>query len=44
MVRETPEIYHRIVRPYIDAFPPARTQWSVPPVLPSSVVTPPPQI
>jgi m7GpppX diphosphatase len=29
MVRETQEIYQRIVRPYIDSFPKSRTQWSV---------------
>ncbi|RDB14766.1 m7GpppX diphosphatase [Hypsizygus marmoreus] len=27
MVRETPELYERIVKPYISAFPSARTQW-----------------
>ena len=27
MVRETPELYQRVVKPYIDAFPPSRTQW-----------------
>ncbi|TFY78044.1 hypothetical protein EWM64_g5967 [Hericium alpestre] len=27
LVHETPEIYARIVKPYIDAFPPSRTQW-----------------
>ncbi|KAK0457776.1 scavenger mRNA decapping enzyme [Desarmillaria tabescens] len=27
LVRETPELYTSIVRPYIDAFPPARTRW-----------------
>ncbi|EMD31964.1 hypothetical protein CERSUDRAFT_69043 [Gelatoporia subvermispora B] len=27
IVRETPALYARIVRPYIDAFPAARTQW-----------------
>lgn len=27
LVRETPELYERIIRPYIDAFPPARTEW-----------------
>ncbi|PCH41810.1 scavenger mRNA decapping enzyme [Wolfiporia cocos MD-104 SS10] len=29
MVRETPALYERIVKPYIAAFPPARTQWVV---------------
>ena len=28
MVRETPELYESIVKPYIQAFPPSRTQWS----------------
>ncbi|KAF5348544.1 hypothetical protein D9756_009582 [Leucocoprinus leucothites] len=28
IVRETPELYERIVKPYIDAFPPSRTQWA----------------
>ncbi|GLB38749.1 putative scavenger mRNA decapping enzyme (DcpS) N-terminal [Lyophyllum shimeji] len=27
MVRETPELYERIVKPYIAAFPPSRTEW-----------------
>ncbi|KAF9465355.1 scavenger mRNA decapping enzyme [Collybia nuda] len=27
MVRETPELYERIVKPYISAFPSERTQW-----------------
>ncbi|KAJ8593742.1 scavenger mRNA decapping enzyme [Rhizopogon salebrosus TDB-379] len=27
MVRETPALYHSIIRPYILAFDPARTQW-----------------
>ncbi|KAI0251928.1 scavenger mRNA decapping enzyme [Lactifluus subvellereus] len=27
IVRETPAMYERIVRPYIDAFPASRTQW-----------------
>jgi len=27
LIRETPELYHRIVKPYIDAFPPSRTEW-----------------
>ncbi|KAH9036546.1 scavenger mRNA decapping enzyme [Lactarius hengduanensis] len=27
IVRETPALYERIVRPYIDAFPASRTQW-----------------
>ncbi|GJE86757.1 scavenger mRNA decapping enzyme [Phanerochaete sordida] len=27
MVRETPELYRRIVKPYVEAFPPSRTQW-----------------
>ncbi|KAH0826910.1 HIT-like domain-containing protein [Lanmaoa asiatica] len=27
MVTETPELYHEIVKPYIDAFPASRTQW-----------------
>ncbi|KAI0684504.1 scavenger mRNA decapping enzyme [Cytidiella melzeri] len=27
MVQETPEIYATVVKPYIDAFPPSRTQW-----------------
>lgn len=27
MVHETPELYQSVVKPYIDAFPPARTQW-----------------
>ncbi|KAI0341516.1 scavenger mRNA decapping enzyme [Trametopsis cervina] len=27
MVHETPEIYQAVVKPYIDAFPPSRTQW-----------------
>ncbi|KAG5638862.1 hypothetical protein H0H81_009415 [Sphagnurus paluster] len=27
MVRETPKLYETIVKPYIAAFPPARTQW-----------------
>jgi m7GpppX diphosphatase len=30
-VRETPALYERVVRPYIDAFPSERTQWSVHP-------------
>jgi hypothetical protein len=29
IVRETPALYERIVKPYIDAFPASRTQWSV---------------
>lgn len=29
MIRETPELYERIVKPYIQAFPPSRTQWLV---------------
>ena len=29
IVRETPALYERIVRPYIDAFPATRTQWFV---------------
>ena len=29
MVRETPELYERIVKPYIMTFPAARTQWCV---------------
>lgn len=27
MVRETPEIYERVVEPYIASFPPSRTKW-----------------
>ncbi|KAJ2913375.1 hypothetical protein MD484_g7044, partial [Candolleomyces efflorescens] len=27
MVRETPELYRDVVKPYITAFPPSRTQW-----------------
>ncbi|KII96203.1 hypothetical protein PLICRDRAFT_49092 [Plicaturopsis crispa FD-325 SS-3] len=27
MVRETPRLYEQIVKPYIDSFPPSRTQW-----------------
>ncbi|KAF6747857.1 mRNA decapping enzyme [Ephemerocybe angulata] len=27
MVRETPDLYKNVVRPYISAFPPSRTQW-----------------
>ncbi|KAG9120675.1 hypothetical protein FRC07_003754 [Ceratobasidium sp. 392] len=27
MVRESPELYAEIVKPYIDAFPPSRLQW-----------------
>ncbi|KAF9451823.1 scavenger mRNA decapping enzyme, partial [Macrolepiota fuliginosa MF-IS2] len=27
IVRETPELYERIVKPYIDAFPASRTKW-----------------
>ncbi|KAI0764831.1 scavenger mRNA decapping enzyme [Fomes fomentarius] len=27
IVHETPELYERIVKPYITAFPPSRTQW-----------------
>ncbi|CAD6564522.1 MAG: hypothetical protein TREMPRED_005400 [Tremellales sp. Tagirdzhanova-0007] len=27
MVRETPEIYEAVVRPYIDSFPPERLEW-----------------
>ncbi|KAJ3571522.1 hypothetical protein NP233_g3702 [Leucocoprinus birnbaumii] len=27
IVRETPELYESVVKPYIDAFPPSRTQW-----------------
>lgn len=29
MVHETPELYERIVKPYIAGFPKPRTQWSV---------------
>ena len=29
MVHETPALYERVVRPYITAFPPSRTQWYV---------------
>jgi m7GpppX diphosphatase len=29
IVRETPALYQRIIKPYIDAFPPSRTQWFV---------------
>ena len=34
---ETPAMYERIVRPYIDAFPASRTQWSVHPAQHSCV-------
>lgn len=27
IVRETPELYEKLVKPYIHAFPPSRTQW-----------------
>lgn len=27
MVRETPELYNQVVKPYIAAFPPSRIQW-----------------
>ncbi|KAI5124318.1 hypothetical protein M0805_008925 [Coniferiporia weirii] len=27
MVKETPKLYERIVKPFIQAFPPSRTQW-----------------
>ncbi|TDL27247.1 HIT-like protein [Rickenella mellea] len=27
MIRETPELFHKIVKPYIDKIPPSRTQW-----------------
>ncbi|KAF9517839.1 hypothetical protein BS47DRAFT_1339061 [Hydnum rufescens UP504] len=27
MVRETPDLYAQITKPYIDSFPPSRTQW-----------------
>ncbi|KAG8217963.1 HIT-like domain-containing protein [Butyriboletus roseoflavus] len=27
MVTETPDLYHEVVEPYIDAFPASRTQW-----------------
>ncbi|KIK26397.1 hypothetical protein PISMIDRAFT_676236 [Pisolithus microcarpus 441] len=27
MVHETPELYEKVVKPYIEAFPPSRTQW-----------------
>ncbi|KAG6808451.1 hypothetical protein H0H93_016907, partial [Arthromyces matolae] len=27
MIRETPELYEKIVKPYIDSFPAERTQW-----------------
>ncbi|QRV81875.1 scavenger mRNA-decapping enzyme DcpS [Ceratobasidium sp. AG-Ba] len=27
MVRETPQLYAEVVKPYIDAFPPSRLQW-----------------
>ncbi|KAL4063895.1 HIT-like domain-containing protein [Scleroderma yunnanense] len=27
MVHETPELYEAVVKPYIEAFPPSRTQW-----------------
>ena len=37
IVRETPALYERIVKPYIDAFPASRTQWSVL-VLPPSLL------
>ena len=30
MVTETPELYERVVKPYIAGFPAARTKWSVP--------------
>ena len=33
MVHETPELFKRIVSPYIDAFPPSRTQWCVAQIL-----------
>lgn len=29
MIQETPELYQRVVKPYIDSFPPSRIQWSV---------------
>ena len=29
MVREAPDLYREIVKPYIEAFPPSRTQWYV---------------
>jgi ribosomal protein L37E len=29
MVQETPEVYDRIVKPYIAGFPKSRTQWLV---------------
>jgi m7GpppX diphosphatase len=29
MVRETPELYEAAVKPYIAAFPPARTKWYI---------------
>lgn len=29
MVHETPELYEKVVVPYIEAFPPSRTQWCV---------------
>ena len=34
IVRETPALYERIVKPYIDAFPASRTQWLVWPLHP----------
>jgi m7GpppX diphosphatase len=34
IVRETPALYERIVRPYMDAFPASRTQWFDPSFLP----------
>src|SRR6266576_1121572 len=39
IVRETPALYERIVKPYIDAFPASRTQWSVWPVACSAVLS-----
>ncbi|KDQ10325.1 hypothetical protein BOTBODRAFT_36426 [Botryobasidium botryosum FD-172 SS1] len=27
MIRETPELYREVTKPYIDAFPPSRIQW-----------------
>ena len=29
MVHETPELYEKIVKPFILSFPPSRTEWSV---------------